>query len=310
MIGTTKFNLESILKMGLDYSPDCFGVLDENQVVVYCNNTFADAFGVTKQDALGLNHIDLLKAAWSEKKGVNIECEDFSDWASKLEALYDEKSLNQFEADFRDGRWFKMTRMNLENGYIFMFGVDITALKEAQKDLEDANQKIQILANTDQLTGLFNRRAFHSLSDEAITQAKRDKKGFSLLLIDFDLFKEINDQYGHDTGDKVLREFSTISKVFFGQYKALCRIGGEEFVVLASELDLDQAHSLAEKFRVLVAGHQFYLENIHQHIQVTVSIGVAHWRADDLCINGSLQRADDALYKAKRAGRNKVFKAC
>lgn len=302
-------DLEKILKEGLDVSPDSFGVFDQNQILIYCNSTFSGIFDVTNEEAIGSSHMSLLQASWQDKKGVKIECDDFSDWFKRLERLFDEKKMNQFEADLRDGRWFKMTRMNLASGYMVLFGVDITELKEAQKNLEEANKKIQTLANTDQLTGLYNRRAFNSMSDNLIAEVMQGGQSFSLLLIDFDLFKEVNDQFGHDAGDKVLREFSTISKVFFGQYEILCRIGGEEFVVIVPDTDLEAAYQIAERFRSLVASHSFYLDSSHQHIQMSVSIGLAKWLVGDKGIKDPLQRADAALYKAKNAGRNQVLKS-
>jgi len=308
MSRSSSFILENILKETLEFSPDSFGIFDENQILIYCNSTFSNMFGVTREEAIGQSHTHLLKESWRAKKGIKIECDDFSEWIKRLEQLHDEKSLNQFEADLRDGRWFKMTRMSLDSGFTVFFGVDITELKETQKSLQEANKKILTLANTDQLTGLYNRRAFSSLSDEMIESAIKEKQILSLLLIDFDLFKEINDQFGHDAGDKVLREFATISKVFFANYKTLCRIGGEEFVVLLPNAELSTAHTLAEAFCDLVASHTFYLAYSNQHIQITVSIGVSQWRSTDKGINDLLQRADSALYKAKAAGRNQVFK--
>jgi len=308
LMSSSALNLENILKETLEFSPDSFGIFDKNQTLVYCNSTFSNMFGVTREAAIGRTHTHLLEESWRNKKGIKIECDDFSEWIKRLEKLHDEKSLNQFEADLRDGRWFKMTRINLDSGFSVFFGVDITELKETQKSLQEANKKILTLANTDQLTGLYNRRAFCAVSGEMVEIAIRDKQTFSLLLIDFDLFKEINDQFGHDAGDKVLQEFATISKVFFAQYKSLCRIGGEEFVVLLPDLDLPDSHIMAEKFRDLVANHTFYLAHSNQHIQITVSIGVSQWRMTDKVINDLLQRADSALYKAKAAGRNQVFK--
>jgi diguanylate cyclase (GGDEF)-like protein len=156
------------------------------------------------------------------------------------------------------------------------------------------------MAFTDALTGLMNRRAF----DEIIA---RDMCGHGrgeplvLLLIDIDSFKAINDDYGHQAGDEVIRQVGRVLQANSRADDSVSRYGGEEFVMLLRDLRLDRAEAIAERLRTQVAG----IRGLPQAIEVTVSIGLAVHGPDDTFAS-LLKRSDDALYFAKRSGRNRV----
>ncbi|MGB5446535.1 MAG: diguanylate cyclase [Psychromonas sp.] len=306
MLEESENGLELILKEGLDLSLDCFGILNQEDIVIHCNNTFANVFGITKEQAIGRSNKELLRSAWATKQGIIIDTDDFNQWYQNIDSLHKEKGFNQFETDLSDGRWFKMTRVNMERGYIMFFGVDITDLKKTQKSLEEANRHIENLANTDQLTGLNNRRAFHLIADQEIKKARRYKQPLSLLLIDMDYFKQINDNYGHEAGDFVLHEFATLCQTLLRLPDLLCRIGGEEFVILLPMTGEDGARQIAERICVSVASHDFYFERLNCFIHVSVSIGLSYLSGREQSIQEILTRADVALYTAKQNGRNQV----
>jgi two-component system cell cycle response regulator len=158
------------------------------------------------------------------------------------------------------------------------------------------------LAITDQLTGLFNRRY---MSRHLNTLLSEGAKPVSFLMLDVDFFKQINDSYGHDVGDEVLREFANRISANVRGIDLACRFGGEEFVVVMPDTDLSFAYMVAERLRQSVADAPFMVSATSKQVPVTISIGVAS------SLNGDtpevlLKRADQALYRAKRDGRNRV----
>lgn len=298
--------IEAIIRQGLDMSPDCFGILNQEGVVVYCNETFAGAYGLSKEQAMGKTNRELLRLAWENKKGINIEAEDFDLWYRNIEKLQQEKKLNSFETDFTDGRWFKMTRSNMENGYILLFGVEITDLKETQVSLEKAYQRIESMAYTDQLTGVRNRRSFMYLFNREVKRAQRYQHPLTLLVMDLDHFKSINDNYGHEGGDFVLRRFAKLCLDQMRGSDWLFRIGGEEFAVLLPMTDVPGARHTAERIRKQIDSYNFFFKDLNQHIEVSVSIGISCLTGTQQTVKDILVSADKALYEAKRAGRNQV----
>ncbi len=162
-------------------------------------------------------------------------------------------------------------------------------------------QDMSRLAYTDALTGLANRRALQETIDQRIADAQRYDRPLSLLMLDLDLFKAINDRHGHPVGDAVLRETAVLLGTVLRANDVIGRWGGEEFVVVAPETDDVAAEQLAERCRAELAAHGF--DQVPEG--VTASIGVASFRADDAA-RDLVKRADDALYEAKRAGRNRV----
>lgn len=158
-------------------------------------------------------------------------------------------------------------------------------------------------AYTDPLTGLYNRSTLQAIFDREAVLAKRRGGTFSVLMLDLDHFKQVNDTYGHAAGDDVLVAFSRCLTRTLRGSDAIFRTGGEEFVVILSDTDRYAATSLAERLRQVIESTQ--IETTSQHISVTTSIGVAEYD-QDVDAEAILKRADEALYLAKKAGRNLV----
>lgn len=174
------------------------------------------------------------------------------------------------------------------------------ALRESNEQLQTLKGELECLVVADPLTGTFNRRKFHQALDRAISNAERHEHHFALLMIDIDHFKQINDRYGHQVGDEVLRSVCTLIGESVRSTDELFRVGGEEFCLLAN-IEMDQyAGPLAEKLRDVVASHSFPVVG-----KVTVSIGIADFRVGDTQ-ESIYARADNAMYEAKRNGRNCV----
>lgn len=161
------------------------------------------------------------------------------------------------------------------------------------------------LAVTDELTGLYNRRYFDRHLHLMLERAQQQERDLAVMLIDLDFFKAVNDTHGHDVGDVVLREFSARLRRNIRGVDLACRFGGEEFVVLMPDTDFRQAQMVAERVRSAVAERSFDL-GAGRPLPVTVSVGVALNETDADTPEVLLKRADVALYRAKREGRNRV----
>ena len=172
--------------------------------------------------------------------------------------------------------------------------------------LRDNVQMSIEMAITDALTGLFNRRYMESHLGTLIEQATARGKPLSTLVIDIDYFKAINDTDGHDAGDDVLRDFALRLKRSIRGIDLACRYGGEEFVIVMPETDMAVAAMVAERLRRRIAAEPFPIQQGARAVPVTISIGIAALRGNDDTAAALLKRADQALYRAKRDGRNRV----
>ena len=175
--------------------------------------------------------------------------------------------------------------------------------------LRDNVQSSIKLAVTDELTGLHNRRYLESHLAALAEQAYARKKPLALMMLDIDHFKLINDRYGHDAGDVVLREFALRLKLAVRGIDLACRYGGEEFVVVMPETDLGMAETIAERLRHAIASEPFVVSDECKHLEVTISIGVAIFEENGEAVADVLKRADVAMYQAKHTGRNRVIAA-
>ena len=172
--------------------------------------------------------------------------------------------------------------------------------------LRDNVQMSMELAITDPLTGLYNRRYMESHVTSLVEQALARGKPLALLVVDIDYFKAVNDVHGHDAGDDVLREFATRLKKSIRGIDLACRYGGEEFVVVMPETDMAVAAIVAERIRRRIAGEPFSICAGATALDVTISIGLAALAGVEDTAAHILKRADQALYRAKRDGRNRV----
>jgi two-component system cell cycle response regulator len=172
--------------------------------------------------------------------------------------------------------------------------------------LRDNVQMSIEMAITDALTGLFNRRYMESHLGTLVEQAVSRAKPLTVLVLDIDYFKSINDTHGHDAGDDVLREFALRIKKSIRGIDLACRYGGEEFVVVMPETDMAVAAMVAERLRRRIATEPFAIQQGSRNIPLTISIGLAALAGKDDNAAGVLKRADLALYRAKRDGRNRV----
>ena len=178
--------------------------------------------------------------------------------------------------------------------------------KRYTERLRDNVQQSIEMAITDPLTTLYNRRYMETHLGSLVEQSASRGKPLTALVLDIDYFKSVNDTYGHDAGDDVLREFAVRVRKSIRGIDLACRFGGEEFVIIMPETDMAVATIVAERLRRRIASEPFPIQQGSKLIEVTISIGIATLDTADDNAATILKRADQALYRAKRDGRNRV----
>jgi two-component system cell cycle response regulator len=181
------------------------------------------------------------------------------------------------------------------------------ALEEREKELLEVNERLRFMSQTDALTGLDNRRHLNERIDEMFQHAQRLNEPFSLVMCDLDKFKSVNDTYGHQAGDEVLKQLARILKEEAREIDRVGRYGGEEFMLLLPGTVLDAAVTFSERVRKRIEAHTFSFAG--GTLQRTASFGVSGWPHPTVSDSDALVRtADDALYVAKETGRNRVIR--
>lgn len=295
-------NLLPLLIRLLDETPDAFGILNAANEVVFCNQRLADVFGLPQEQVLGKTHRQLMQEAYHNGRGIRIEADDFDAWIRDVESRQRTEKVRVFESDMHNGCWLQVTQLMLDD-YLILMGTDITALKSTEHKLNRALQELQQLAATDPLTQVANRRSFFERAGEELIRAHRYQRPLSLVVLDIDYFKQINDLYGHQTGDDVLTWVAAFYQQRLRRSDFFARLGGEEFVILLPETDSRTALDLAERLR------QELEQEIPQILPagapaLTISAGISLLEIHGDTIQTLLSRADAALYQAKARGRN------
>jgi diguanylate cyclase (GGDEF)-like protein len=200
---------------------------------------------------------------------------------------------------------FLTLQMTLVSFSILGFLISLQ-LEKYEKLNKEQSKKLEKLALIDELTCVFNRRAFFKIAQKILMQAKRNGKNTALIMMDLDHFKQINDTYGHKAGDEVLKEFTNKIKAIIRENDIFARIGGEEFVLMLYDTDKNKIKTIADK--ILNEIRQTYVTYEEKTIRFTVSLGV--YIIDTTSLKENIQQAlinaDKALYTAKKTGRDKV----
>jgi diguanylate cyclase (GGDEF)-like protein len=180
-----------------------------------------------------------------------------------------------------------------------------TSFNEMAAKLQGVKEELEHLAYFDVLMQIPNRRSAIQYLEQFFNIYKRNNRMFSILILDIDYFKLFNDTYGHDTGDKVLKQTSQTAKNVFRESDIFCRLGGEEFIAILPETTLEGAAMIAERVRTTVMNAPIGLEG-EKSLNCTVSIGISQVLPGDEDYSAVMARSDEALYQAKKDGRNKT----
>ncbi|MDF3125942.1 GGDEF domain-containing protein [Rheinheimera sp. 1928-s] len=215
-----------------------------------------------------------------------------------------------------NGRWYQCRDQAIYwvDGRLVRIEIatDITDRKHMEQQLADAKALAERQANTDELTQLYNRRAFFTLSRQVLLQAHRGGQSLAVVMFDLDHFKQVNDQWNHAAGDAVLVNISALAQNIVRGSDVLARVGGEEFAMVLPDTDVEQARQLAERMRVGFEQHKIVIEG--GEISCTASFGIACANLAELTtefepqimLENLLHKADQAMMQAKVSGRNRV----
>ena len=193
---------------------------------------------------------------------------------------------------------------NIEN-IIRTFDVPEENKMEVIKQINYMYSRTKYLSLTDELTELPNRRCFENEFNKEFLRAKRYKNNLTLVMFDIDHFKQVNDTYGHQCGDYILKQVSNAALQTFRQTDTVYRVGGEEFMVILTETDIEQCIIPLERFRKTI--ETLFLVFNNQNINITVSIGACQYTPDIQTKEQLIEKTDSALYKAKNPGRNQTI---
>jgi diguanylate cyclase (GGDEF)-like protein/PAS domain S-box-containing protein len=279
---------------------DAMVVIDETGRISFWNPAASTIFGYSEDEALG-REIHALIAAPTERIAEKNAMQHFGITGHgpvvgvTRELTAKRKNGEVFPCEITvssfslDSQWYAVGTIR-----------DITRRKEYER-------RLRALATTDELTGLLNRRALLELAESELDRARRYKRPFTLLMIDLDRFKRVNDTYGHDVGDKVLKSVARTGAQALRETDTLGRLGGEEFAAILPETSADQALEVAERLRAAIGRAEMEESAAPEgRLRVTISVGIADSRPERDTVEAILKAADTALYRAKDNGRNRT----
>lgn len=289
-----------------DVSRDGYAIFTADDKLLCANQAFTNVFVVDEAKLIGRYFSDIMRNAFDTGKGPRIDTDNIDTWLSRVQQLRRSRDFRLFEVDLVDGRWFLFSEQTLPDGEMLLQTKDITKQKIVEQHLNEHTRKLTDLALTDELTQIANRRSFVASVQAEITRCSRLHCGMAFFLLDIDHFKSVNDTYGHQAGDDVLRQIARLIKTTLREYDIFGRIGGEEFGIFLAETTRDTAIEVAERLRQQIADQSLYIDGNTLHI--TISVGIALAR-DNANFEQLYADADAALYQAKHSGRNRVVVA-
>lgn len=271
-------------------------VITNDEEIIKVNGAGLNFFGYSTLEAFKKDHKYIHKlfeeVALSDKDRFAIEPK----WVTKIDSHREIKvKMNyQLNTNSRIEQYFYLRVSEIKSHKYLLTFSNITSLEKEKNDIQEE-------AEHDPLTRIYNRLKFNKIFNEMYYRADTFGEGFSVILMDIDHFKQINDNEGHTIGDRVLSELATLVRLELRKNDVFARWGGEEFIILTRFLSAKEAHQFSERLRKVVEQYRFSFVNR----QVTCSFGITQFRKGDTQ-SDIFKRADDALYRAKDQGRNQV----
>ena len=287
----------TLLSAYLEESPDGILVVDANNQMRTWNHRFLEMWDIPEailEAGDGFNALEVVRR----------QLKDPDDFVARVLELYDH--LDQEERNYRvellDGRIYERYSRGLRDPQGTYWG-RIWFYRDVTRN-EQMTEELQRLAWTDALTQTENRRAFMQNLDEEFQRARRYDRPLSIMMIDIDQFKTINDRYGHAGGDEALMAFAAAVRPLLRASDHFARMGGEEFAILLPETELTEGERIAQRLCRVI--EELVIDSKQGAFRMTASIGVTELHTDDTDAETTLNRADRLLYEAKSAGRNRV----
>ena len=327
---------KAVLFDALNSMEEALVVYDAEGCLQACNQAFLDMYGYTPLEAQPGVHFRDLGKIDIRRGNVVVEDAEGEDYLER-KAAYRKRLQGSFTVKLQDGRWIRTTDRPMPDAGFVSVHVDVTELKQAQEkmleaqntaqrhenelaelnlslekqvierthELESAKQIAEQMARTDSLTGLKNRRAFFEYARVIHGSASRFSRHYSVIMIDIDHFKKVNDTCGHQVGDAVIKGLANTIEKIIRSADVAGRIGGEEFAIVLPETSAENVMNLAERLRLSFS--EINMPMIGPELQLSVSVGIAEHKSEDSSIEDVMSRADAALYQAKEQGRNRVI---
>ncbi len=285
-------------------SKDGVGVFNQDDLLIFCNEPLAKDFGFTVDEVIGKSFEEMMRLSYLSGAGVHVENDDLEGLIERAKQSRLKLGYTSFESDRANGDWTLVSRLRTEDGHIFLYTQDITELKKTEASLRETLNHVKNLAATDSLTGISNRRHFMESSVIEFDRSKRHGHPLTILALDIDHFKSINDTFGHQAGDEVLRSICTCCQSLLRASDIFGRLGGEEFSILLPDTDKESASIMAQRILDNISALKVkYEEGI---ISFTTSIGISQLTDECQNMEALMKNSDEALYKAKNNGRNRM----
>jgi diguanylate cyclase (GGDEF)-like protein len=287
------------LAEGIVASGMAVAIFSPDDQLVFACPSFVELYDVQPGEQ---NFDSIIRHCHASGKGVKVHADDVAIWLAETHLKRRAEPIRKFEIDLVDGRWLWATETTYADGWIMVALMDFTALKQNELLLRQARDIAVAVAETDSLTGLYNRGGIMSRLKDAIAQSLTTKDTLSIALIDLDNFKSINDRFGHSVGDNVIKHFADCCRSMFRDKDMLGRVGGEEFLLVMPQTSEADATMAVERLRERLK--QSNLINPPGTVY-TFSAGVRAWH-QELTLDEIYHQADQILYHAKHAGRDRV----
>lgn len=287
----------AIIIDAIESIPDAFAIFDREDRLVQCNLKYLDDVGegVSLGQARGMPFEQLVRNAIARGEPIPAEYGGDADaWVAERLRRHHQPDADYVQ-QFVGGRWIQARDRRTAEGGIVSVRTDITDLKRNQ-------ERAEFLANHDPLTELPNRRLLEDRLGQALSQARRNQNMVALMVVDLDRFKAINDNFGHRLGDEVLRESALRLRACVREVDTVSRMGGDEFVIVLSELHQAQDAALVAQKILDAMRNPVAIEGHALHIACSIGIAQHHANGDDPA--ALVKAADFAMYRAKESGRN------
>ena len=295
--------LEQLYKM-YENTPVLVAAYDSFDRLRYANQAFRSSYFVEPEETPFWS--DLMRRNFQAQRGTVMGTADFEAWLMSTHSLRGKTGFRAFETDLVEGRWLWMTETVQNDGWMLCIASDITGLRADERSVRQDRDLAVIASHTDELTGIANRRFVMARIEDMLRGDTKDGASGCLGVLDIDSFKGINDRFGHQVGDLILKDFA---KRILGQVRrsdCFGRVGGEEFVLVLPDTSIEEAALIVERMLLVVRNSRPLMER--PGFSYTFSAGVAVGHPGDIAANLYV-RADKALYSAKMGGRNRIHVA-
>jgi len=283
-------------------------IIDASDTIVYQNRAQALMFALGEQSMIGRPVDDLFKWLFINQRGSIVDAPDMDTWLQHAREKMHAADSDIFEMSLSDSRWLLVTKQSTAQAGVIFICTDISEQKWLQAELVRLHTKLEQLAQIDELTGVANRRHFMQQLKHELARFERFQQPLCLAMIDLDLFKRVNDRYGHAAGDVVLRHFTGVLSSQIRATDVAGRLGGEEFALVMPATEMEDAIKALIRMRQFIAAHP--PDQVARDFCYTFSAGVIEAPRQTPCDAAwLLSEADKALYQAKSEGRDRIVQS-